>query len=133
AMEVTNDQNCRSCRSPARLAAAAIAGQAPARLRIWGGLLRDLLRNVSVRVRLGGRLLRAQPARRGAGGPLLAVAADQRRAADHLCGAAQRDGAAGVQAVVHEVRAAPAGTEHLRAAVEPGADSAVLAVAASGR
>src|SRR5690606_38983664 len=45
----------------------------------------------------------------------------------------QRDGPSGIQAVVHKVRAATAGAQHLRAALEPGPDPDLLAVAAAGR
>ena len=96
-------------------------------------LLHPVPGNVSLRDRLRRQLRRAEVDRLRRRGAVRPGAAGQRGLARALRGAAQRHGRPGVQArwtrIVPEVRRA----QHLRAALEPRADPAVLAVAPDGR
>ena len=93
----------------------------------------DLLRHVSLCRRLRRQFRRAADHRRPAAGIAGGGDPDQSGTARAVRAAAQRDGAAGLQALADALRSRAGGAQHLRAGVERRAAAAVLAMAADRR
>ena len=125
-------KNPRTCSSVLRDAVPPRQGvqhATPPRSHLRSHCVLGFFRHVPLRGRLRHRLPGAEVDRHGSGGPARRSAPGQYAPAIAVRRAAQRHGAAGVQALVDAVCCARDRAQHLRAAREPRAHPAVLAVA----